>query len=90
MEDSIARSYQKHMSKKKKSSDTIGKMPRVKINIKKEVKLHFQNSPNESFSFSELVKHLRIRDGKSKDFVKKFCLKWKPKINCVVDLTVDG
>ena len=63
------------MSKKKKSSDTIGKMPRVKINIKKEVKLHFQNRPNESFSFSELVKHLRIRDGKSKDFVKKFLFK---------------
>ena len=74
-EDNIARSYQKHMSKKRKSSDTIGKMPRVKINIKKEVKLHFQNRPNESFSFSELVKHLRIRDGKSKDFVKKFLFK---------------
>ncbi len=63
------------MSRKKKSSSIHGKMPRVKINIKNEVKLHFQNSPNESFSLSQLVKLLRIRDGKSKDFVKKLLFK---------------
>ena len=57
------------MSRKKKSSSTHGKIPRVKINIKEEVKLHFQNRPNESFSFSQVVKHLRIRDGK----VKRVC-----------------
>ena len=50
-------------------------MPRVKTNIKNEVKLYFQNRPNESFSFSQLVKNLRIHDGKSKDNVKKFLFK---------------
>ena len=63
------------MSRKKKSSSTHGKIPRVKINIKEEVKLHFQNRPNESFSFSQVVKHLRIRDGKSKEFIKELLFK---------------
>ena len=63
------------MSRKKKSSRTHGKIPRVKINIKHELKLHFQNRPNESFSFSQLVKQLRVRDGKSKEFVKELLFK---------------
>ena len=63
------------MSRKKKPSSTHGKIPRVKINIKEEVKLYFQNSPKESFSFSQVVKGLRIRDGKSKEFVKELLFK---------------
>ncbi len=63
------------MSRKKKSSRTHGKIPRVKINIKEEVKLHFQNRPNESFSFTQVVKHLRIRDGKSKEVIKELLFK---------------
>ena len=63
------------MSRKKKSSRTHGKIPRVKINIKHELKLHFQNRSNESFSFSQLVKQLRVRDGKSKEFVKELLFK---------------
>lgn len=63
------------MSKKKKSSSTHGKIPRVKINIKQKLRLHFQNRPNESFSFSQVVKHLKIREGKSKEFIKELLFK---------------
>ena len=59
------------MSRKKKNPTSRTHVPKVKMSVKDELKFHFQNNPDEAYSFSQLIKKLGIRDAKSKDFVKE-------------------